>query len=120
MTRKKILIVDDEPSMRLLLSELLSLDYEIAGEASNGNQAVEMYKELKPDLVTLDEIMPEMDGLNALKEILAFDPQAKVIIITALDHVDNVKTLVKAGALDYIIKPFDSDKVLDSIQKALK
>lgn len=116
---KKILITDDAPIMRLMLKDVLSYHgYEIAGEASNGAEAVEMYKKLKPDLVTMDIVMPEKDGIQALQEILHDDPSAKVVMVTAIDQRDSLMKAIRLGAADYIVKPFEDDRVLSAVKKA--
>ncbi len=117
---KKILIVDDAPIIRLMLKDILEhYEYEIVGEAGNGNQAVEKYKQLKPDLVTMDITMPEKDGIEALGEILAFDKSAKVVMVTAIDQRDSLMSAIKIGAVDYIVKPFEEDRVISAVKKAL-
>ncbi|NLF82410.1 MAG: response regulator [Candidatus Gastranaerophilales bacterium] len=114
----KILIVDDSTFMRTSLKEILTPQgHEIIGEAANGNQAVELYKTLSPDIVTMDITMPECDGLTALKKIVEMDKNAKVIMCTAMGQQAMVMEAVKAGAKDFIVKPFKVDKVLQSIAK---
>ncbi len=88
-------------------------------ECSNGREAVEKYKELKPDLVTMDIIMPEMDGIQSLEEILTFDPNAKVVMVTAIDQRESLMKAIRLGATDYIVKPFEADRVMSAVQKAL-
>lgn len=117
---KTILIADDAMFMRNILKTILVKEgYQIV-EAGNGKQAVEKYKEIKPDMVTLDITMPEMDGLAALKEIKTFDPNAKVIMCSAMGQQAMVMEAVQFGAKDFIVKPFQADRVLDSISKVLK
>ena len=119
--KKKILITDDAPVIRLMLKDILEhYGYEIVAEASNGNQSVEQYKALKPDLVTMDITMPEKDGIQALAEILAFDPKARVVMVTAIDQRDSLMKAIKLGAVDYIVKPFEDDRVISAITKALE
>lgn len=114
----KILIVDDSTFMRASLKEILTPHgYEIIGEAANGNQAVELYKTLSPDIVTMDITMPECDGLTALKKIVEMDKNAKVIMCTAMGQQAMVMEAVKAGAKDFIVKPFKVEKVLQSMAK---
>ena len=116
-----ILIVDDVAFMRMVIKNILTKEgYEIAGEASDGKQAVEMYNELKPALVLLDITMPEMDGIEALKKIIAADPSAKVVMCSALGQSSMVIEAIQAGARDYIVKPFQPDRVIEAVQKSLK
>ena len=115
----KILIVDDAEFLRLRISKMLNGDGFEVFEAENGAKAVETYKEVHPDLVLMDVTMPEMDGLTALKEIRKIDQQAKVIMLTALGQESVVLEAVKSGARDFIVKPFERDRVLTSIQKLL-
>ncbi|MBF0385277.1 MAG: response regulator [Candidatus Omnitrophica bacterium] len=118
---KRILIVDDAAIIRMKLRKVLTENgYTVAGECANGLQAVEKYKELRPDLVTLDIVMPEMDGLETLEQILLIDEAAKVIMITALDQRDSLMTSIRLGATDYIIKPFEDERVVSTVQKALE
>ena len=115
----KILIVDDAEFLRLRISKMLNGDGFEVFEAENGAKAVDMYKQIHPDLVLMDVTMPEMDGLTALKEIRKIDAQAKVIMLTALGQESVVLDAVKSGARDFIVKPFERDRVLSSIQKIL-
>ena len=118
---KGILIVDDAAFMRMVIKNILTKEgYEIAGEASDGKQVVEMYNELKPALVLLDITMPEMDGIEALKKIIAADPSAKVVMCSALGQSSMVIEAIQAGARDYIVKPFQPDRVIEAVQKSLK
>ncbi|TMV52042.1 response regulator [Paenibacillus mesophilus] len=116
----KILIVDDAAFMRMMIKEILSKNgYEVVGEAQDGSVAVEKYKELKPDLVTMDITMPEMDGIAALKEIKKFDSNAKVIMCSAMGQQAMVIDAIQAGAKDFIVKPFQADRVIEAIKKTL-
>ena len=116
-----ILITDDAMFMRTMLKSILtSAGHNIIAEASNGKEAVELYAKYKPDLVTMDITMPELDGIGALKEIMKSDPQANVIMVTAMGQQVMVVEAVKAGAKDFIVKPFNSDKVLESVNKLIK
>lgn len=118
--KKRILIVDDAPVIRLMLKDIFSFnEYEVVGEASNGKEAVEKYSELKPDLVTMDIIMPEADGIHGLTEILKVDPEANVVMVTAIDQRRALMEAVKIGAKDYIVKPFDENRVLSAVEKIL-
>ncbi len=115
---KKIMVVDDAPVIRMMLKDILiHHGYEIVAEAENGAEAVEKYKSLKPDLMTLDITMPEKDGIQALEEILAFDPQAKVVMVTAIDQRDSLMKAIRLGAVDYIVKPFEDDRVVSAVNK---
>ncbi len=114
----RILIVDDAPIIRLMLKDILVANgYEVVGEGSDGNEGVQKYKELKPDVVTMDITMPEKDGIQALEEILAMDEDAKIIVITAIDQREALMEAIRVGAADYIIKPFETDRVLSAIRK---
>ncbi|MCA9408204.1 MAG: response regulator [Candidatus Omnitrophica bacterium] len=116
---KRILVVDDAPIIRLMLSDILKFNnYEVVGEGCNGQEGVDKYKELKPDLVTMDIVMPEKDGIQAMTEILEFDKNAKVVMVTAIDQRESLMKAIRAGATDYIIKPFEQDRVLSAIKKA--
>ena len=115
---KRILIVDDAAFMRMMLREILTKGgYEIAGEAADGAQAVQKYKELLPDLVTMDITMPEMDGIQALREIRKFDEQAVVIMCSAMGQQAMVVDAIRAGARDFIVKPFQAERVVEAVRK---
>jgi two-component system chemotaxis response regulator CheY len=115
----KILIVDDAEFLRMRISKMLTGGgYEVA-EAENGLKAVEKYNEIRPDLVLMDVTMPEMDGLTALKTIRAADSQARVIMLTALGQESVVLDAIKSGARDFIVKPFEQDRVMGAINKIL-
>lgn len=115
----KILIVDDAEFLRVRISKMLIGDgFEVA-EAENGLRAVEVYKEIRPDLVLMDVTMPEMDGLSALKEIRGIDPDARVIMLTALGQESVVLDAIKSGARDFVVKPFEQERVLSAIKKLL-
>ncbi|MBO8171007.1 MAG: response regulator [Bacillaceae bacterium] len=117
---QKILITDDAAFMRMMIKEILTKNgYEVVGEAADGAQAVEMYKELQPDLVTMDITMPEMDGITALKEIKKIDPNARVVMCSAMGQQAMVIDAIQAGAKDFIVKPFQADRVLEAIKKSL-
>ncbi|MVO99148.1 MULTISPECIES: response regulator [Paenibacillus] len=116
----RILIVDDAAFMRMMIRDILSKNgYEVVGEGNDGVQAVEKFKELRPDLVTMDITMPEMDGINALKEIKKIDPNAKVIMCSAMGQQAMVIDAIQAGAKDFIVKPFQADRVIEAIKKTL-
>ncbi|MFH1744170.1 MAG: response regulator [bacterium] len=115
---KKGLIVDDAAFMRMMLKDILTkAGYEIAGEAVNGKEAVDLYKSSTPDFVTMDITMPEMDGIEALKEIKKLDANATVIMCSAIGQQANVLEAIKIGAKDFIVKPFQPNRVLESIKK---
>lgn len=117
---KKILITDDALFMRVTLKNILVANgYEIAGEATNGQEAVEKYAAVKPDLVLMDITMPIMDGISATKAIKTNDPSANVIMCTAMGQKNMVIEAIQAGAKDFIVKPFQPDRVLDSIKKLI-
>ncbi|WML35513.1 response regulator [Clostridium sp. OS1-26] len=114
----KILIVDDAAFMRMMIKDILEKNgFQIVGEANNGLKAVELYKKEKPDVVTMDITMPDMDGIEAVKEIKAFDPAAKIIMCSAMGQQTMVMDAIKAGARDFIVKPFQPDRVLEAIRK---
>jgi two-component system chemotaxis response regulator CheY len=116
----KILVVDDAAFMRMMIKDILTKHgYEVVGEANDGVRAVEKYKELRPDLVTMDITMPEMDGITALKEIKKVDPGAKVIMCSAMGQQAMVIDAIQAGAKDFIVKPFQADRVIEAIKKTL-
>ncbi len=115
----KILVVDDAEFLRVRLNKILDTEgYEVF-QAENGSKAVATYKEQHPDVVLMDVTMPEMDGLTALKEIIGFDPKAKVVMLTALGQESVVLDAVKSGARDFIVKPFEQDRVMKAISKLL-
>ena len=116
----RVLVVDDAVFMRRVVSDALAkAGHEVVGEASNGTEAVQRYQELRPEVMTLDITMPEKDGLQALKEILAADPGARVIMCSALGQESKVLESIKSGAKDFVVKPFQPDRVLEAIGKAL-
>ncbi|NOV01014.1 response regulator [Paenibacillus planticolens] len=116
--KERILIVDDAAFMRAMLKDMLmDLEYEIVAEGRNGLEAVQMYKRFKPDLVTLDITMPEMDGIAALIEIKHFDPQAKVIMCSAMGQQKLVVDSIQAGAKDFLVKPFNKERLADAMKK---
>ncbi|TDF96189.1 response regulator [Paenibacillus piri] len=116
----KILVVDDAAFMRMMLKDILEKNgHEVVGEAENGLIAVEKYNKLHPDLVTMDITMPEMEGIEALKQIKSQHPAAKVIMCSAMGQQHMVVQAIQAGARDFIVKPFQPERVIESIQKAL-
>lgn len=115
---KRILIVDDSSFMRNIIKTILSTNgYDIIGEASNGEDAFNLYKSLKPDLVTMDITMPIVDGIAALTNIKEFDPNANVIMVTAMGQKVLVEEAIKAGAVDFIVKPFQPNLVIKTVEK---
>ncbi len=114
---KKILIVDDAKVIRKVIRQvLIRHGFHIAGEAENGREALEKYKELRPDAVTMDIIMPDVDGIQGLKDIIAFDKNAKVIMISAIDQRDALKEAIRHGASDYVVKPFEDDRMITALK----
>ena len=117
---KNILICDDAAFMRMMIKDILSKNgYNVAGEAENGAKAVEKYAELKPDLVLMDITMPEMDGIQALKKIKEGDPSALVIMCSAMGQRAMVIESIQAGAKDFIVKPFQADRVIEAVKKVV-
>ena len=117
---KNILISDDAAFMRMMIKDILTKNgYNVIGEAENGARAVEKYNELKPDLVLMDITMPEMDGIQALKKIKENDPSALVIMCSAMGQQAMVIESIQAGAKDFIVKPFQADRVLEAVKKAI-
>lgn len=117
---KNILICDDAAFMRMMIKDILTKNgYNVAGEAENGQKAVEKYKELNPDLVLMDITMPEMDGIQALKEIKKQDSGAMVIMCSAMGQQAMVIEAIQAGAKDFIVKPFQPDRVIEAVKKVV-
>lgn len=115
-----ILIVDDASFMRMMLKDILTKNgHTVVGEAANGNEALDKYKECKPDLTTLDITMPECDGIQALKNIRAFDSNAKCVMCSAMGQQAMVIDAIQAGAKDFIVKPFQPDRVIEALKKVL-
>lgn len=117
---KSILVCDDAAFMRMMIKDILTKDgYDIAGEAENGKVAIDKYLETKPDLVLMDITMPEMDGIQALKKIKEADPNANVIMCSAMGQQAMVIESIQSGAKDFIVKPFQSDRVIEAVKKAV-
>ncbi|HHX55349.1 MAG TPA: response regulator [Clostridiales bacterium] len=117
---KRILICDDATFMRMMIKDILTKNgYEVAGEAENGLVAIEKYNELKPDLVLMDITMPEMDGITALKKIVESDSEAKIIMCSAMGQQSMVIDSIQAGAKDFIVKPFQAERVVEAVQKVV-
>ena len=115
-----VLICDDAVFMRTMVGDILQqAGYEIVGEAATGTQAVEKYKELKPDLVTMDIVMPEMGGIDAVREICKHDPGAKVLMCSAMGQQALVVEAIQAGARDFVVKPFQPSRVLEAVQRVI-
>jgi len=118
--KARVLVVDDAIFMRKMISDILEgNDMEVVGEADTGALAVEKYKELKPDLVTMDIIMPEMNGIDAVRQIVSNDPQARIVMCSALGQQALVQDALTAGAKDFLIKPFNPSRVIEVISKIL-
>lgn len=116
----KVMVVDDAAFMRMMVKDILTKNgYEVVGEAENGVKAVEKYQELKPDLTTMDITMPEMDGITAVKEIKKIDAGAKIIMCSAMGQQAMVIEAIQSGARDFIVKPFQADRVLEAVRKAV-
>jgi len=117
---KRIMVVDDAAFMRMMVKDILVKNgYEVCGEAENGIKAAALYGELKPDLVIMDITMPEMNGIDALKAIRAEDPKANVIMCSAMGQQAMVVEAIQAGAKDFIVKPFQADRIAEAVKKAL-
>lgn len=116
----KVLVVDDAPFMRNSLRKLLAeKGWEVIGEAGNGKEALTQYEALKPDVVTMDITMPEMDGISAVKAIIQKDPRAKVVMCSALGQQDRIVEAIRSGARDFIVKPFQKERVYAAIEKVM-
>jgi two-component system chemotaxis response regulator CheY len=119
----RVLVVDDALFMRRMLSDILKKEgIEICGEAENGKDAIDKYQQLKPDLVTMDIVMPkieEIDGIGAVKEIVKTDPQAKIIMVSAMGQHSLVVEAIQAGAKDFVTKPFQPSRVVEAVKRAL-
>jgi two-component system, chemotaxis family, chemotaxis protein CheY len=111
------LIVDDAAIMRVRLREILEPEFQVVAEAGNGNEALSLYEETKPDFVTLDITMPQLNGIAALKSLLAANPGARVVIVSAVGQKQIVFDAISIGAKDFIIKPFDPERVLKSVRR---
>ncbi|WP_027108648.1 response regulator [Lacticigenium naphthae] len=115
---KKVLVVDDAAFMRIKLKDILNKNgYEVVAEAANGEEAIEQFKSSQPDLVTMDITMPEMDGIEALKAIKQIDGSATVVMCSAMGQQSMVMDAIRAGASDFIVKPFDTERVIKALDK---
>lgn len=118
---KRVLICDDSLLMRKLVADTLLADgWIVVGEASNGREAVEMYESLKPDAVTMDIVMPHYDGLFALPRILQNDPDAKVVVVSALAQTKMISEAIRAGAQDFIVKPFMPEQLQQTLSRCVE
>lgn|SRR5690606_7603618 len=117
---KTVLICDDAIFMRTMIRDILQqAGFEVVGEAETGAQAVERYRELKPDLVTMDIVMPDMGGIDAVRQIVAEDPDAKILMCSAMGQQALVIEAIQAGARDFVVKPFQPSRVLEAVQRVL-
>lgn len=115
---KRLLVVDDAMLMRRMIRDVATQSgWEVAGEAADGAAAVALYERLRPDLVTMDVVMPEMTGLEALRAIRALDPGAKIVMVTALDQKQTLLEAIEAGAIDFVVKPFDRGRIAGLLAK---
>jgi len=115
-----VLVCDDAVFMRTMIGDILTqAGLEVVGEADSGAQAVERYRTLRPDLVTMDIIMPEMGGIEAVRAITEFDPQARVLMCSAMGQQSLVAEAIQAGAKDFVVKPFQPSRVLEAVQRVL-
>ncbi len=120
MTAKRVLIVDDALIMRQRIREIAEdAGWQVAGEAKNGAEAITLYEQEKPDLVTLDIVMPVMDGVSALKQLMENDPRARVVMVSAVNQKEKLAECVRAGAIDFIVKPFDKASLRSFFDKYL-
>jgi two-component system chemotaxis response regulator CheY len=117
---KRVLIVDDALIMRKRIKEIaLQAGWLVAGEAENGHEALALFQRERPDLVTLDIVMPEMDGVAALKQMIEFDSQAQVVMISAVNQKEKLSECIRAGAMDFIVKPFEKSDLINFFEKHL-
>jgi len=117
MTRR-LLVADDAMIIRQIIKDMaINAGWEVVGEAANGQEAIDRYQELKPDAVTLDLVMPEHDGLHALHGIMAFDSEAKILVVSALEQRGVLKDAIKAGASDFVAKPFDKRNLQATLEQ---
>ena len=116
----RVLVVDDAKFMRHMIKNILvGIGWEVVGEAADGKEAHAKYLELKPDVVTMDIVMPKQSGIDALKEIRASDPNAKVVMISAIDQREPLMEALKLGAADYVVKPFEKERVEEAMQRVM-
>lgn len=118
---KTVLIADDATFMRMMIKDILiQAGFTVVGEAATGKKAVELYDKEKPTFVTMDITMPEMDGITAIKEILKIDPKARILVCSAMGQRELVVEALEAGALDFLIKPFKAESVIDALHNILR
>ncbi len=116
----RVLIADDAVFMRNMIKEVFNIpEFDVVGEASNGIEAVEKYKELKPDITTMDIVMPHKSGIESVREIIKMSKDAKIIMCSALGQESLVMEAIEAGAADFIVKPFKPEKVLEIVRKVI-
>ncbi len=116
----RVLVVDDAAFMRMMIKDILRKGgYEVVGEAEDGSKAIDKYRDLHPDLVTMDITMPDMDGISAVREIRKMDPYANIIMCSAMGQQAMVIDAIQAGAKDFVVKPFQPDRVLEAVRKVL-
>jgi two-component system chemotaxis response regulator CheY len=117
---KTVLVVDDAAFMRMMLKDILEKNgFKVVGEAANGEEAVKKYKDLKPDVVTMDITMPILDGIKAVKKIKKIDPEAKILMVSAMGQEKLIIESIEAGAEDFIVKPFQPGKVVEAVRKCI-
>lgn len=117
-SKKRLLVVDDAMIMRAIIKDIATkAGWEIAGEAANGVECIARYRELRPDLVTLDIVMPELDGVETLRTLRREDPGARVVMVTAIDQRAKLSECIQLGAVDFVVKPFDKERLLSLLQK---
>lgn len=116
--KKKVLIVDDNTFMRISLKQIIeNLGYEVVGEGRDGIEAFKLYKKHRPDLITMDITMPNRDGIAAVRHIIDFDSDAKIIMVSAMGQKHKVVDAVKAGAIDFVVKPFVHERIVEALEK---
>ncbi len=115
-----VLVCDDARFMRIMLRDILTqAGFEVVGEATTGAEAVERYKQLRPDLVTMDIVMPDLDGIEAVRRIVDFDPSARILMCSAIGQQALVIEAIRAGARDFVVKPFQPSRVLEAVHRVL-
>lgn len=116
----RVLVVDDAAFMRMTIKNMLTKhDFEIVGEATNGEEAARVYKDVRPDIVTMDITMPKVDGLAGVKAIIGMDPDARIIMISAMGQQTMVMEAISSGAKEFVVKPFQEERILASIARAM-
>ena len=120
MSSRTVLVVDDLPFARKVLTEILvKAHYQVVGEAKNGKEAIQLYRELRPEIVTMDIVMPVMSGIDATRTIMKMDPDGKVIMVSAMNQESLVMEAVAAGAKDYVTKPFTADDIVKAVNRLI-